>query len=329
VVATTYEPLPAVDHAHDVQDTKESVAGGGELTSQAVETGILGADQWFNVQKAMQLMDTIHDATGLPWWATIALSTVLIRASLFPLMVHQFRITAKLTLMKPELEALTVNFKKRKAMGEGEVAAKEHQAALSELFGKYGAKPWQALTMPFVSGPLFVTLFFALRATSTDVPSMATEGALWFTDLSQPDPYYVLPVVSAATFLGIIQRGSEGQPPGDQQKMMLWAFRGMAVAMPFFTSHFASGILVYWCSSNFFSLAQGEIFKIDFLRKLFGLPSNAEMKAIQLKSSNPYVTTTTATGTFPTPAETHHPGKAFSNAKKSKGENKKKGTRRR
>ena len=32
----------------------------------------------------------LHDVTGTPWWATIALSTVFVRVSLFPLVRYQY-----------------------------------------------------------------------------------------------------------------------------------------------------------------------------------------------------------------------------------------------
>lgn len=38
-----------------------------------------------------------------------------------------------------------------------------------------------------------------------EIPSFANEGALWFSDLSMPDPYYLLPVFSSLTFLATIE----------------------------------------------------------------------------------------------------------------------------
>lgn len=34
-----------------------------------------------------------------------------------------------------------------------------------------------------------------------NIPGFSTGGALWFTDLCASDPYYILPVMSAAVFL--------------------------------------------------------------------------------------------------------------------------------
>lgn len=63
--------------------------------------------------------------------------------------------------------------------------------------------------------PLWIALSFALRDMTGVFPnklplnpeataSLASEGVLWFQDLTLPDPYFILPVVLALTnFLNI------------------------------------------------------------------------------------------------------------------------------
>ena len=49
------------------------------------------------------------------------------------------------------------------------------------------------------------------------VPSMVTGGTLWFTDLTSPDPYYGLPILTGAFMLAMVQlnaaEGMQGQSP--------------------------------------------------------------------------------------------------------------------
>ncbi|KAK9826853.1 hypothetical protein WJX81_008126 [Elliptochloris bilobata] len=50
---------------------------------------------WPNVALAVRLVDALHGATGLPWWATLSLAAVGVRAALLPLMerapsLHQY-----------------------------------------------------------------------------------------------------------------------------------------------------------------------------------------------------------------------------------------------
>ena len=40
------------------------------------------------------------------------------------------------------------------------------------------------------------------------VPSMTVGGALWFTDLTVADPYYLLPITSSALFLLTVELGA-------------------------------------------------------------------------------------------------------------------------
>ena len=37
------------------------------------------------------------------------------------------------------------------------------------------------------------------------VESMKTGGALWFTDLTLPDPFYMLPIASCVSFIATIE----------------------------------------------------------------------------------------------------------------------------
>jgi membrane protein insertase Oxa1/YidC/SpoIIIJ len=49
--------------------------------------------------------------------------------------------------------------------------------------------------MPLVQAPIFISFFFGIRKMAElPVGSMKAGGALWFTDLTIPDPLYILPV---------------------------------------------------------------------------------------------------------------------------------------
>lgn len=61
-----------------------------------------------------------------------------------------------------------------------------------------------------VQTPIFVSFFLTLRAmTSYPVEDMATQGLLWFKDLTLADPYYALPVMTASTLFVVLRLGVE------------------------------------------------------------------------------------------------------------------------
>ena len=43
---------------------------------------------------------------------------------------------------------------------------------------------------------------------SVQVPSMTVGGALWFTDLTVADPYYLLPIAASGVFLLTVELGA-------------------------------------------------------------------------------------------------------------------------
>jgi YidC/Oxa1 family membrane protein insertase len=53
--------------------------------------------------------------------------------------------------------------------------------------------------------PIFISMFFALKTMPELYPSMTEGGTLWFTDLSVADESYALPVMSALSFLLILE----------------------------------------------------------------------------------------------------------------------------
>ncbi|CAM9345839.1 unnamed protein product, partial [Sphacelaria rigidula] len=60
----------------------------------------------YPVDLAMRLIDLTATATGLPYWASIALITVSFRAVMLPLGIVTARNSARMAIMKPELDQL-------------------------------------------------------------------------------------------------------------------------------------------------------------------------------------------------------------------------------
>jgi len=94
--------------------------------------------------------------------------------------------------------------------------------------------------MPLVQAPVFLSFFFGIRKMAElPVTSLQTGGALWFTDLTVPDPLYLLPAMTATTFLVTIELGTDGVNP-QQKGTIKFLFRAMAVGMIPLTATFPS-----------------------------------------------------------------------------------------
>jgi YidC/Oxa1 family membrane protein insertase len=75
--------------------------------------------------------------------------------------------------------------------------------------------------------------------------------ALWLTDLSAKDPYYITPLVMGATMF--IQ---QKMTPTNMDPMQAKMFMIMPVVFTFLFLNFPSGLVIYWLVNNVLTIAQ-------------------------------------------------------------------------
>ena len=64
--------------------------------------------------------------------------------------------------------------------------------------------------LPMLQAPIFISYFFALRGmVSVPIESMKEGGLWWFTDLTVPDPYFILPVITCTTVFITLELGAD------------------------------------------------------------------------------------------------------------------------
>ncbi|KAG6960834.1 hypothetical protein JG688_00009391 [Phytophthora aleatoria] len=75
-----------------VPPTLELTMADGQLTDvAAAASSDTGNEPWVIVQGVQSVLETVHTTTGLPWWATLLLSGVTVRAAIFPYYVFQIQ----------------------------------------------------------------------------------------------------------------------------------------------------------------------------------------------------------------------------------------------
>lgn len=150
--------------------------------------------QYYPTDLALRFVDSIHAVSGLEWWASIALATVLMRALMFPLFVSQKRNTTRMQLAQPEMLRLKNRYDSIPAHQKTDAAAQTFAAEMRALYAKYDANPLKSLAPMLTTIPVFMSFFFALRRIDEVYPEVKTGGVAWFQDLSATDSTYALPV---------------------------------------------------------------------------------------------------------------------------------------
>ncbi|KAF9616369.1 hypothetical protein IFM89_029623 [Coptis chinensis] len=251
--------------ASDVTDIMSDNSLEVAASSVASEVATAAADSFFPIAALQYLIDGIHSLTGLNWWASIALTTILIRGATIPVLINQLKCMTKLTVscFRSLLFIYTMD---PNAMAEG-------QKRMWELFREYGVTPFTPLKGLFIQGPIFISFYLAITNMVEKVPSFKEGGAFWFTDLTTPDSLYILPVLTGLSFLITVecnvQEGLEGNPVAGTIKIYS---RVLAVLTVPITMTLPKAVFCYWLTSNLFSLGYGLVIKSPRVKELLKIP---------------------------------------------------------
>ncbi|MBB6134617.1 membrane protein insertase YidC [Oxalobacteraceae sp. CFBP 13730] len=184
------------------------------------------------------VMTQLHAMLGNWGWTIVAL-TILIKLAFFPLSAAGYRSMAKMRVVTPKMQAIRERFKSDPV---------KMQQATMELYKTEKINPLGGCLPILVQMPVFFALYWVLQA------SVEMRGAPWIgwiQDLTQPDPFYILPVIYAVSMFITTKLNPQPTDPV-QAKMML--FMPIAFSVVFF--FFPSGLVLYWVVNNILSIAQ-------------------------------------------------------------------------
>jgi YidC/Oxa1 family membrane protein insertase len=187
------------------------------------------------------VLELFH-SVGAPWWLSIVLLTISVRALLLPLTLRQVRNMRAMQELKPEVDEIRSKYK---------VDRQKQQQALMDLYKDRRVNPLAGFLPVLVQVPVFITMYQVVRSHEETFPSFASGGLLWFNDLTRADPYFVLPVLSASILLAAGEVSARNVDP--QQRRLM---RVLPVLFTAFIVRFPAGLFVYWVTSNSFTLIQ-------------------------------------------------------------------------
>ncbi|WP_158521617.1 membrane protein insertase YidC [Candidatus Fokinia solitaria] len=191
---------------------------------------------------------------------SIIFLTIIIKTLLVPIAYSGAKNTKKISLVAPEIEKIKQQY------GNDKIGA--HNATMT-LYKRYKIKPLRTLLMLLIQLPIFFSLY---KIFSIAIEMRHASFAFWITDLSIPDPSNIfnlfglldlsLPSGLRLNLLSILMAGTlfiqqqvqaYGIPQSPEHNL---AFKIMPIIMLFISLSFPSGLMIYWITSNVFSIAQ-------------------------------------------------------------------------
>lgn len=184
------------------------------------------------------LLSFYHSWVG-NWGVAIILLTLTVKLLFFPLSAAGYRSMAKLRVVTPKLQRIREQYSSDRQ--------RMHQAMM-EFYKKEKINPMGGCLPILVQIPVFIALFWTLLAA---VELRYAPFALWITDMSVPDPYYILPLL-----MGISMWVQSKLSPKPADPIQAKVMQIMPVAFSIFFFFFPSGLVIYSLCNNILSIAQ-------------------------------------------------------------------------
>lgn len=212
--------------------------------------------RWFE-KPILWLLNALYDLVG-NFGVAIILLTVIIRGLMFPIAQKQFASMAAMKAVQPKMKAIQERYKDDKQKQQQEIMA---------LYKKEGVNPLAGCLPLLLQIPVFFALYKVLILS---IEMRHKPFILWIQDLSAPDPAKILNLFGLLPFeppgflgigvlalmLGVTMWLTFRLNPSAMDPMQQQIFNIMPWVLMFVMAPFASGLLLYWVTSNLITLAQ-------------------------------------------------------------------------
>lgn len=202
---------------------------------------------------------------GINYGWVILLMTVVVKLVLSPVMYKQYRQSAMMRILRPEINDINEKFK-------GKDNALKRQQATMELYRKAGANPLSGCLPALIQIPIFYALFRFFP----NVIDLRGKSFLWADDLTAFDSPILLPdwipfmnghmsILALSYIIAMVvyfrvsgSMDSFNQPPQEgmpDMRMMKYMMYLMPVFFFVFLNNYASGLSLYYLASNVINIA--------------------------------------------------------------------------
>ena len=242
---------------------------------------------WINKILVIPMFD-LFTSWGLHIGWVILLMTLVIKLILLPFVFASNRSTAKMRVLKPQLDEINAKYPPEKMQ--------ERQAATMALYQKAGVSPMSGCLPMLFQFPVLMAMFWFLPTAI----ELRGQSLFWADDLSTydaiitwntPIPLFgthlslfclIMTVVNIAYTHITMQTQSQGQ----EMKMMKYMMYLMPLMFLFFFNDYAAGLSFYYFVSLLFTILQTMIFRwtTDDKKVLAEMEANAKKKGSAKKS---------------------------------------------
>ena len=195
---------------------------------------------WLTIisQPLFWLLSFVHDYVA-NWGVAIILVTFLIKLAFYKLTESSGRSMAKMRNLQPRMKALQDRYKDDKqALSQ----------AMMDLYKREKVNPAAGCLPILIQMPFFLAFYWVLLES---VEMRQAPFALWITDLSTRDPYFILPLI-----MGVAMFAQQKLNPAPTDPVQAKVMQIMPIMFTVFFAFFPSGLVLYWVTNTLLSILQ-------------------------------------------------------------------------
>jgi YidC/Oxa1 family membrane protein insertase len=222
-----------------------------------------------------------HNSVGIPWGWAIVLLTIVVRAAMIPLTMKQIKSMVRLQALSPQMKEVQAKYKEDK---------QRQQQEIMKLYKENGVNPFGSCLPLVAQLPVFVSLYYMLRqslrvdicpgvqhayqakyaalhhvslqAASAHTVVCGDHNASFLfihdlTDKATGITLVILLILYVGTQLGSTIMMSASQTDPNMRRIMMF----MPLVFVLVVIRFPAGVLVYWITTNTWTIGQQYIVK--------------------------------------------------------------------
>jgi YidC/Oxa1 family membrane protein insertase len=218
------------------------------------------------------IISVLHDDLGFAYGTAIVGLTFITRALILPLSIKQIRSMRALSALQPQIKEIQERYKDDR---------ERLQREMMEIYKRNNVNPFASCLPLLLQLPVFFALFRLLRSShfQEEVRNAGEQSWLFIHDLTEKATGAELIVLLAlylgtSVVAGLIMSGNTSNP---QQRMIAL---GLPVLFTPVMIGFPAGLLLYWISTNVWTMGQQAVVRTFF-------PADPQPTPEEVRASKP------------------------------------------
>ena len=196
---------------------------------------------WWIAKPLFALMKFIHSFLG-NWGLAIIGLTFTVKLVFYKLSESSYKSMAKMKKLQPKLAELKERY------GEDK---QRYSQEMMKMYKTEKVNPLGGCLPLLIQMPVFISLYWVLMES---VELRQSPFYLWIQDLSQMDPYFILPILYGVS--QFVTMKFSPQPPDPMQAKIM---QMLPFVFTFMFLWFPSGLVLYWLTNNILQIIQQQI----------------------------------------------------------------------